>query len=778
MEKSSVALIYVISVVVLAILLLQLSQTKKKYLVDLTTLLLLGILMNGTFLMSLFIADKFILSLIYTVVLIFESWILFLFLRYAHQRNLFWQKNKKVYRGIGIMLLVIDNALLVMNAFTEVLFEFHEVQIQSSIYVRAEWSPFFIVHWCGCIVIMILISIVMFRKALQVAGIYRGRYMIGSSVFVIALILEFVSRYISNNMNMWSVTIISLGIVFYYYMYFIYPTMRTNRMKTYAINNMSEPVLMFDYNNALQVFNSAAEKMLGISLYYPMEKYIQENELYYTMEQRGKTWDKDRAFTRTKMIEGRTYLIHGQELWDEKNKFVGTLIVYTDITGQERLKDEVTLYATRDQLTGLWNRDYFFEMVGKTVREHPNEEFIMIASDIYHFKMFNEILGTTMGDDLLLAIAQGYRECCKRLWIFSRVSGDRYGLLMPKSDFNEAGFLKVVHDIFNRKHYELKVHCYIGVYEIVDKSISAESMYNRAFMALESIKGDLQKEIAYYHEEILNKRIFETTTLDELDRALLNDEFVIYLQPQMDVKTKQVVNAEALIRWNKPNRGIVMPSEFISLFENNGMIAKLDYHVWDLACRQLAQWKEQGYEERTLSVNISAKDFYLSDLYESITGLIDKYKINPKNLKLEITETAFVLDVKKQMELVRRLQAYGFTIEIDDFGSGYSSLNSLKNICVDVLKLDMKFFENTDETDRAERIVRSVVKLANELGMPVIAEGVENQDDLEMLERVGCQVVQGYYFSKPLSVADYEEFLKNYSYGDMEKIIEDVKNRY
>ena len=410
-------------------------------------------------------------------------------------------------------------------------------------------------------------------------------------------------------------------------------------------------------------------------------------------------------------------------------------------------------------------------MVTKTIRENPDVEFSMVVSDIYQFKMFNEILGYNTGDDLLLAVAQGFRERCKRLWVFSRISGGKYALLLPKADFREEAFLDFVHCVFERKHYELKVHCYVGVYEIVDRHISAESMYTRAYMALESIRGDLQKEIAYYHEEIRNKRIFETTTLDEMDRALLNNEFVIFLQPQIDIHTNQVVSAEALIRWNKPGRGIVPPSEFIPIFENNGMIAKLDYHVWELACRQLHIWKNEGYGNRSISVNISAKDFYLADLYESITGLVEKYQINPKNLKLEITETAFVLDIEKQMALVRSLQEYGFVIEIDDFGSGYSSLNSLKDISVDILKMDMKFFEKSEEEARSEKIVRSVINLANELGMPVIAEGVETEEDLEMLKRVGCQIVQGYYFSKPLSIDDYEEFLKNYTYGDMDEII-------
>lgn len=548
------------------------------------------------------------------------------------------------------------------------------------------------------------------------------------------------------------------------------------KMKTHAINNIPDPVLVFDQNDCLQVYNAAAERMLNIYPGYALEGFVKDNSLDYSHNVSNGQKEESREFIRTKVLDVGSYLIHGRELWDEKNKYVGFLVIYTDITGQERLKDEATLYATRDQLTGLWNRDYFFEIAAKTLRENPNEEFVLIASDIYHFKLFNEILGTSTGDDLLLAFAQAYREYYKRMWVFSRISADRFALLIPKSDYNEEGILKIVQDILDRKNYSLKVHCYLGVYDIVDRSLSVESMYDRAFMALESLKGDLVKHLAYYQEEILNERIHETTTLDELDRALLNDEFVIYLQPQIDVWTEAVISAEALIRWDKPGRGIVSPGEFIPIFENYGMIAKLDYYVWELACRQLRKWQECGHTERSISVNISAKDFYLTDLYESVTGLIEKYQINPACLKLEITETAFVLDVHKQMELVRKLQEYGFVIEIDDFGSGYSSLNNLKEIMADMLKMDLKFFEKTGDDNRAEKIVTSVIKLANDLGMPVIAEGVETAEDMEIIKAAGCQIVQGYYYAKPMSVEAFEEFVSTRPYGNMKAIIERVKS--
>lgn len=547
-----------------------------------------------------------------------------------------------------------------------------------------------------------------------------------------------------------------------------------DRMLTSVINNMVDPIMIFDIQNQLQVYNDAAERMLHVYPQFSLETFIDENGLDYSVEKGSKVRERERAFSRTKIIDRNTYLINGRDLWDEKDQFIGFLVSYTDITGQERLKDEAMLYATRDRLTGLWNRDYFFEIVKNILEENSKEEFLMIATDIYHFKLFNEILGAEIGDDLLLAFAQIYRENCRKNWAFSRISADRFALWMPKSDYNEENFLKIVDEVLDRKDYSLKVHYYLGVYEVTDMSISVESMYDRAFMALESLKGDLHKKIAYFKDVMLHERIHETITLDELDRALLNDEFEIYLQPQIDIWTGAVISAEALIRWNKPGRGVVSPAEFVPIFEKNGMIAKLDYYVWELACRQLRKWQEEGHEERSVSVNISTKDFYLMDLYKSVTGLVEKHNVEPSSLKLEITETAFILDVDKQMELVRDLQKYGFVIEIDDFGSGYSSLNNLKEIKADMLKMDLKFFEKSSDDDRAEKIVTSMIRLANELGMPVIAEGVESEEDMQLVKAAGCQLVQGYYYAKPMSVSEFEKFVGARPYGNMKAIIDRV----
>ncbi len=777
MLKTGIVIGVSIITVILVLLLAQIVQNKDKHTRGIVIQILLGLAINILY-MAYFLSNDFRMKVIfYDLVMLVEIWLWYVFLRYVYERFHSWRKNNEKLNMLSIGSIVLDNVFILINMFTGMFFSFDKiVEIEDCIWVQPQWTWLTVIHLVGCVFMGLSVVVIMVRKAITVARVYRLRYIVGIAMFALGTAFVLAGRLAFGNSHLFSVIFLSAGIMGNYNLYFHYPILRANQMKTYAINHMADPVLMFDYNDHLQVYNTAAERLVKVQPYYELSDFIKENELHFNVDKHEKRNGKAREFTRTKIFNARTYLIYGQELWDHKDRFVGTLIVYTDITGQERLKDEATLYATRDQLTGLWNRDYFFEIAEKTILENPNEEFVMLASDIYHFKLFNEILGTDMGDDLLLAFAQAYREHYKRMWVFSRIAADRFALLLPKADFNEEGLVKIVQEVLERKSYSLKAHCYIGVYEVTDKSLNVESMYDRAYMAVEAMKGDLHKFIAYYDEEILNERIHETTTLDDLDRALLNDEFVIYLQPQIDIRDNKVVSAEALIRWDKPGRGIVSPGEFIPIFENNGMIAKLDYYVWELACRQLAKWKREGFGNRSISVNISAKDFYLTDLYESIVGLVEKYDIDPENLKLEITETAFVLDIKKQMALVNKLQNYGFVIEIDDFGSGYSSLHNLKEIKADMLKMDLKFFEKTEEGNRAEKIVTSVIRLANDLGMPVIAEGVEEANEVMMLKEAGCQIVQGYYYAKPMSVENFEAFLSTRVYGDIKEIIEEVKS--
>jgi EAL domain-containing protein (putative c-di-GMP-specific phosphodiesterase class I) len=248
----------------------------------------------------------------------------------------------------------------------------------------------------------------------------------------------------------------------------------------------------------------------------------------------------------------------------------------------------------------------------------------------------------------------------------------------------------------------------------------------------------------------------EKVMVGEFDRALAAGEFQMYLQPQVAVDNHGILGAEALVRWDHPVRGMIPPSEFIPVFEKSGYIPRLDRYMWELACRQLRKWKDEGRENLHISVNISPKDFYFVDIYETFTSLVERYGVSPTNLKLEITETALMEEVSKQMDLLRRLRDYGFHVEIDDFGSGYSSLNTLKDIEVDVLKLDMGFLRQTSHEERSKTIMNAVINMSKNLGLTVVTEGVETAEQVAYLTEAGCDVFQGYYFARPMPVTEFE----------------------
>lgn len=306
-----------------------------------------------------------------------------------------------------------------------------------------------------------------------------------------------------------------------------------------------------------------------------------------------------------------------------------------------------------------------------------------------------------------------------------------------------------------------------GVYRIVDKAMPAESAYDRATLALNQVKGQYHTNVGYYDHALRERMLKQQSIVNDMENALREEQFELYLQPQMNHTNGQIIGAEALVRWEHPERGTISPAEFIPVFEENGFITKMDQYVWEKACQIIQKLRNEGREHCSISVNISTKDFYYVDLYEVFTGLIDKYQIPPRSLKLEITETAFVMDQANQLELVKRLQGAGFIIEMDDFGSGYSSLNTLKDIPVDVLKMDMKFLSQSEDMQRSQNILQMIVALSKSLGMPVIAEGVETKSQADYLSTIGCENIQGYYYAKPMKQAEYEQYLQKYEYQDI-----------
>lgn len=445
------------------------------------------------------------------------------------------------------------------------------------------------------------------------------------------------------------------------------------------------------------------------------------------------------------------------KLYDERNNYIGCYFSIHDKTEDMEKLERERYRSTHDMLTGLFNRQYFYEAVGKTMEAFPDREYYMVCTDIKDFKLVNDLFGAGLGDDILIKLAEVMKAALPEESICARMESDHFAFFIPKELYREevlvAGVNEVTKLVFSSE-YQMVIH--IGVYALQEADRDAAVMCDRANMAIATIKENCECMAAYYDEQLMESVMHAKRLVSEFDSALENGQFTMFLQPQV-ATDGTVLGAEALVRWIHPERGMIPPGEFIGVFEKAGLIYRLDQYVWELAAKKLRQWKDEGREDLHISVNISTKDFYYLDIYKTFTALVEQYGISPEKLKLEITETALMMDLEKQLVLLDRLQGYGFRVEIDDFGSGYSSLNMLKDIHADVLKLDMGFLRETQNRERTKIILQTIVDLAKQLSMTVISEGVENKEQVDYLTKAGCDMFQGYYFARPVAVPEFEE---------------------
>lgn len=409
-----------------------------------------------------------------------------------------------------------------------------------------------------------------------------------------------------------------------------------------------------------------------------------------------------------------------------------------------------------DSLTKAYNRYGFYKNAQKLIKEHTDTEYCLILSDIKSFKLINEIYGENIADKILIDEVNIIRQKMKGNSVLGRLNGDIIAMVIPKEYLSEEEFsdmIKLLSDRYSNKNFRL--HIYLGVYYIKDVKETIRQMVDKVSLVIMKSKGNMSNYILYYDENSYRNDIFKQQLIGEFETALNENQFCMYLQPQTD-KDGNMLGAEALIRWNHPNMGLVMPGAFIECFEDAGLIYRLDNYIWEEAAKQLKIWKDAGYNYY-ISVNISAKDFYHIDVYQTFKNLVSKYGIDTDKLHIEITETALSEDKQATHKTIERLHDEGFIIEIDDFGSGYSSFNFLKDVCADVIKIDRVFLKKSSHEERGEQILRSIISLSHDIGMDVITEGVENVDQLSMLAKMNCDWFQGYYFSKPIAVGDFEE---------------------
>ena len=417
--------------------------------------------------------------------------------------------------------------------------------------------------------------------------------------------------------------------------------------------------------------------------------------------------------------------------------------------------------SEHDALSGLLNRSGFNARVRKLIDAHPDEAYILVYGDIDRFKAYNDLFGTQAGDSLLADIGEMVRSNLPPEAAAGRLRADHFIACIPRGLFDPDDLLSLLNEWFASYRQDFTFFVRIGIYPIDDPSLDVNLMCDRALLALRAAKsGYVGSRYAVYDETLRVSLLREQQLAGEMTAALDQGQFVPFFQPQFRYATGRMTGAEVLARWQHPERGLLGPSEFIPVFERNGLISRFDYYMWDQACRCLRKWIDAWGVEAVphLSVNLSRADIYRPDLRAYLVGLVERYDIPAHLLNLEITESAYMESPEQLIGAVVELREAGFTVEMDDFGSGYSSLNTLKDVPVDVLKLDMGFL-GTDKGTRGGLILASIVRMARWLDLPTIAEGVETPKQAAYLASIGCEYMQGYLFSRPVDQAAFEEML-------------------
>lgn len=431
---------------------------------------------------------------------------------------------------------------------------------------------------------------------------------------------------------------------------------------------------------------------------------------------------------------------------------------------QSSLMEQVKELAQKDTLTGIYNRAYFMNQTAQMIRIHRDIQFILVRVDIDYFRNYNASFGTDAGNELICSMAQRIKKNVMDSGLeyatYGRIESDVFCICVP---YHRELLMKAIQDTDEQLHslknnYSLKAS--FGLYIIENPDEDMEKMYGRTLEAVRECKHNVNQLYTFYNQAMEeNERIAQFLS-GEMGRAIKERQFVVYLQPKYSMESNSPCGAEALVRWNHPDKGMISPGQFIPVFEKNGMIIQLDYYMWDSVCSLLGEWIKEGRTVYPVSVNISRISLNNPAIVDQILNLTKKYQVPRELLQLEITESAYMSNPELMKSIISGFRKHGFMILMDDFGSGYSSLNTLKNIEVDILKIDMKFLPTGNNNVKSEKILASVIRMAGWLGMPVIVEGVETKEQVDFVVSIGCNFIQGFYFARPMPVEEYEQLIE------------------
>lgn len=544
-----------------------------------------------------------------------------------------------------------------------------------------------------------------------------------------------------------------------------------NRIEGYLdVYGTEEPIeLVLDDEDALFYFDTDGSLMINETLFFKMnfwdvlkngEATIFEVPLWFVF-----------STEEASVCVQTGIMIHGYDL---RLPFVSILVVLV-LVGLFILYYIVSLVSTilaqrrttriiyTDMVTGGMNWLYFLKKSKKLIkRRFKKGNYAVVHLRMPKYRSFCTCFGVPKGEELIERLYLELKKMMRSKEVFAHHEKADFGLLLSYTDQEELlSRLNGIIQTLESGLVQIRLKFRIGVCYVESSSADVEEMYYNAVLAREMQGEDKEQNIAFFNIEMSKQRLWERKVEDDMERALANKEFRVYLQPKFSTGDETLGGAEALVRWIHPTEGFVPPNKFIPIFERNGFILKLDDYMLEEVAKQQAKWIAEGWQTVPISVNVSRAHFTREDLAEHICSIVDKYQVPHDVIELELTESAFFDDKQVLLSTVQKLREAGFLVSMDDFGAGYSSLNSLKELAIDTLKIDADFFRGTDSLDRGMLIVSEVINLAKKLNMKIVAEGIESREQVEFLTEQECDLIQGYYYAKPMPLDEFEQNYKN-----------------
>lgn len=698
------------------------------------------------------------------------DWIMFVIAKFA----LVYTNNEKFEKFINYLfpVLIFDVFFMAMNVEKQYAFTVTRVQTAVGDFFKFVPNDLFLVHMAVVYFLIAYAILTLLIKGLKAPKTYKKKYLWLFFLVLVIVVWNGIIMFVGNTLD-YSVYGYFLGAILFYYFALKYiPNEILNATIASLTHDAKDGIIIFDEVKCLYS-NSAAkkylrvededgkERLVGMAKSTIFEDYFSDAFPKEDGKNEGKNVlldeSKDVVEFEYNYIENNQkyfYYILFKKLKNSDGDSIGSALIIYDNTEDKKDIEQKEYTASHDSLTDLLNKEYLFQAISEKLNAEPENKFILACSDITKFKLINDLFGERIADGMLVKeaneITRRFGEDC----VYGRIAADRFAILMPRRIYDEKVLTEIANSInYVERDYAYTVKMSWGIYEVNDVTTPISVMCNRALGSINIIKDDYRIFVAYYNDDVIESAKREQELIAELDDAIERRDITIFLQPIVR-PDGTVVGAEALARWIHPKKGMISPAEFIPIFEKNNLIVKLDLHIWEIACQRLRSWREEG-KDWFISVNISTKDLYYLDVFDVFTKLVSRYKIPAEKIRLEITESAVIKDINMIISLITRLQRFGFVVEIDDFGSGYSSLNMLKDLTVDVLKIDMKFLSRADEDPISKEILRTVLELAKRLKMEVVTEGVETDAQVHFLEEAECDYIQGYYFSKPVPEGDF-----------------------